>query len=133
MVSVVALGLLSRAFPALLPAALGKYPGDALWALMIYFGIAFFRPDLRPPRLAVSALGISCLVEFSQLYQAPWIDSLRANRLGHLVLGSRFHWPDLVAYALGVFAGLLLDVALFLRRAPAAKTRTDEPFASKKS
>ena len=45
LVATIALGLASRAFP-LFPAFLGKYPGDALWALMVLFGIAFVRPDI---------------------------------------------------------------------------------------
>jgi hypothetical protein len=120
-VSVVVLGLSSRAFPVLLPAALGKYPGDALWALMVLFGIAFLRPDLRPRQLAALALGVSWLVELSQLYQAPWINSIRSTHLGHLVLGSRFHWLDMLAYPLGVSIGLILDISFFYRR-PIPKT-----------
>jgi hypothetical protein len=118
---VIALGLASRAFPFFLPAALGKYPGDALWALMVLFGMAFLRPDLPPLPLALLALSVSWLVEFAQLYQAPWINSIRATRLGHLALGSRFHWPDILAYGIGVSVGLLLDVSLFFRRATRKK------------
>lgn len=115
---VVLMGLASRAFPFLSPGALSKYPGDALWALMVSLGIAFLRPKIRPPRLALLALTFCWLVEFSQLYQAPWINSLRATRLGHLVLGSTFHWPDLFAYAVGILAGWLLDISLFYRQRP---------------
>lgn len=119
---IIVLGLFSRAFPPLVPAALGKYPGDALWALMVQFGIAFLRPELRPSRVATLALGVSWLVELSQLYQAPWINALRATRLGHLALGSQFHWPDLLAYTLGVSAGLLLDARFCYRHPGPAKS-----------
>ncbi len=115
-VAVIALGLASRALPVF-PITLGKYPGDALWALMVFFGLAFLRPELRPLHLALLALTVSWVVELSQLYQAPWINSIRATRPGHLVLGSQFHWPDLLAYATGALAGLALDVSLFYRGA----------------
>jgi hypothetical protein len=130
-VFVVALGLASRAAPVLFPACLGKYPGDALWALMILFGIAFLRPDIRPLRLALLALAVSWLVELSQLYQAPWINAVRATRLGHLVLGSGFHWPDLLAYAIGVLAGLMIDLSFFHRRARQREIRDAEPLPPK--
>jgi hypothetical protein len=52
--------------------------------------------------VALLALTFSSAVEFSQLYNAPWIDALRATLPGRLVLGSTFNWPDLPAYALGV-------------------------------
>ena len=127
---VVAAGLGSRAFPFLVPASLGKYPGDALWATMVLFGLAFLRPAARPLHLAIFALSLSWLVEFSQLYQADWINSLRATRVGHLALGSTFHGADLPAYAAGVLIGLGLDIVLLSGRRPgireqgaAARTR----------
>ena len=122
LVLVILLGLASRAYPFLVPAVLGKYPGDALWALMVLLGIAFLRPGLRPLRLAVLTLSFSWLIEFSQLYQAPWIHSIRATRVGHLALGSGFHAADLLAYAVGVVAGLILDWS-FLQQRSAPATR----------
>ncbi len=47
-------------FPFLLPAFLGKYPGDALWALMVFCGLAVLFPAARGRRLAAGALAI-CL------------------------------------------------------------------------
>ena len=108
LVAVVAAGLASRAYP-IFPAALGKYPGDALWALMIFVGLGLLWPRAATATLGAAALLICYAVEFGQLYQAPWIVELRAHTLGHLVLGSHFGWIDLLAYALGVGAGVLLD------------------------
>ncbi len=106
----IALGLASRRWPGVLfPDALGKYPGDALWALMVMFGWACLWPRMGPVRLAALALATSFAVEFSQLYQAPWINAIRSTTPGHLVLGSRFGAMDLVAYAVGVACGLGLD------------------------
>lgn len=104
-VAVIILGLASRKFPALFPAFLGKYPGDALWALMMFLlvGIAF--PRRSTAWVAVVALAISFAVEFSQLFQAPWIDAIRRTTLGALVLGSGFSWVDMIAYTVGVTVG----------------------------
>jgi len=108
-VAVIALGLASRKYPSLFPAFFGKYPGDALWALMIFLGLAFVQPQASTSRLAVGAWITSCLVEFSQLYQAPWLNAIRSTTMGHLVLGSTFSWFDLAAYAIGVLVGAFLD------------------------
>ena len=107
--AVIALGLASRKYPFLFPAFLGKYPGDALWALMVFVGCAFFKPRASIRHLATVALAVSFLVEFSQLYQAPWINAIRHTTMGHLVLGSTFSWGDMAAYAVGVVVGALLD------------------------
>ena len=124
--AVIGVGLASRHWPGLFPAALGKYPGDALWALMVFAGCGMLRPRACSWRVAASALAISFAVEFSQLYQAPWINAIRGTTLGHLVLGSTFNAPDLLAYAIGVAAGLLAERVFNWvpgrRRAPATAT-----------
>jgi hypothetical protein len=113
-VAVIVLGMASRRLPILFPAVLGKYPGDALWALMVFIGLAFLRPRASTLRLSLLAFAISCAVEFSQIYQAPWINAIRHTTIGHLVLGSVFSWIDMAAYAIGVSLGALLDI-LFAR------------------
>lgn len=116
--AVIALGLASRKYPFLFPAMFGKYPGDALWALMVFLGCAFFKPRASTLCLAAVALAIACLDEFSQLYQAPWINAIRSTTMGHLVLGSTFSWLDMAAYAVGVSIGALIDAWAVSRRKP---------------
>jgi hypothetical protein len=123
---VIAVGLGSRSFP-LFPTILGKYPGDALWVLMVHFGIMLVRPGIHPRRLAFLALAISWMVELSQLHQAPWINSIRATPIGHLALGSAFHWLDLVAYAIGVSVSFILDTSFFHCRLTESEKGPAEP------
>lgn len=96
------LGLLSRKFPALL-----AQTGDALWAIMIYWG---FRVLARSPKEAAAlTLIISYLVEFSQLLTWPWLVAFRSTLIGHLLLGQGFLWSDLLAYSLGVVLAAACD------------------------
>jgi hypothetical protein len=104
-VLVIATGLASRKYPDLLPAELGKYPGDALWALMVFLLLGFCKPTWSIAIAATTALVGCYMVEFSQMYQAPWIVAIRQTTLGHLVLGSTFHAQDLIAYAAGIAFG----------------------------
>ncbi|WP_426053708.1 DUF2809 domain-containing protein [Janthinobacterium sp. PSPC2-1] len=116
-VAVIALGLASRAYPQFLPVTLGKYPGDALWAMMIVFALGALATRMRTWQLASWSLLICFAVEFGQLVQAPWLVELRAHPLGHLVLGSTFGWADLIAYTAGVAVAAFIDkLALFKRR-----------------
>lgn len=89
------------------PVFLVKYGGVALWALLVFLLISFIRPNLPLKKRVFIALCFSWVVEFSQLYHAPWIDEIRATRAGALILGSIFNWPDLAAYAAGVLSGTL--------------------------
>jgi hypothetical protein len=112
---VMAGGLLWRSRFVSMPPFMTKYGGDALWALLVFFGFGFLLRRISTPQLSIVSLGFAWAVEFSQLYHAPWIDAIRAVRLGHLVLGSTFNWPDLPAYAVGVLIGALIDRALLNR------------------
>jgi hypothetical protein len=106
--AVVAAGLLWRSGLIPLPQWLSNNGGDALWALMVFLGFGFLMPRKTTGMIALLALAFSWGVEFSQLYHAPWIDSIRATLPGRLVLGSTFNWPDLIAYAVGIALGAQL-------------------------
>ena len=67
--AVIAAGLLSRKYPQMLPAQLGKYPGDALWALMVLLLYGLAKPRWPIAHTAAAALATSFAVEFSQIYQ----------------------------------------------------------------
>ncbi|HEX8392276.1 MAG TPA: DUF2809 domain-containing protein [Longimicrobium sp.] len=88
------------------------YLGDVLWAAMVFFLIATILPALSTRRVAIGAAVFSLVIELSQLYHAPWIDGIRQNRLGGLVLGFGFLWSDLVCYAVGIGLAALADARL---------------------
>ncbi len=103
------LGLASRKFDHLLPPFVAENAGDMLWAMMVYFGFRF----LLIQKGVFIALGLSFLfsfgIEFSQLYQADWINQLRATRLGALVLGHGYLTVDLIRYSAGIILAAALD------------------------
>jgi hypothetical protein len=106
---VIGTGLLWRSGLFPLPDFVAKYCGDSLWALVVFlcFGMAFHRSSTM--RIALAAVCFAWSVEFLQLYHAPWIDGIRSTRFGHLVLGTVFNSPDLLAYAMGIALGALAE------------------------
>lgn len=107
---VITLGLLSRKMAYGIPGILNSYLGDALWALMIFIGFGFIFRNMETKKIALMAIAFCYLIEISQLYHAPWIDSIRKTTLGGLVLGYGFLWSDLIAYAIGIAVGVILEV-----------------------
>jgi hypothetical protein len=105
----IVLGLGSRHHASLLPGFVASYGGDTLWALALFLFLGLILPRLTTGRAAALALGISFLVELSQLYHAPWIDSVRHTTVGGLILGFGFLWSDLACYAAGVGLGAALE------------------------
>lgn len=108
---VMALGLGSRAFADMLPVFVAEHFGDALWACMIYFGFRTFYAHKKISFALWWSLAFCFAIEGSQLYQADWINYLRATTMGALVLGKGFLTADLVRYTAGVAVSSLLDLA----------------------
>lgn len=105
---VLLLGLLSRRFADELP-FIRAYVGDALWALMVFCGLATLF-NRQPTKVIALLTGLfSFGIEIGQLYHAPWIDALRATRLGGLILGYSFLWTDLLCYCVGILIGSVID------------------------
>lgn len=112
MVITLVLGLASRKFGTALPEFIAEYAGDTLWALMVYWLLRTFWPKKSVRSALIGALSFSFLIEFSQLYQADWINELRANRWAALVLGRGFLWTDLLCYTVGILIGVALDATM---------------------
>ena len=115
---VIPLGLGSRRYAHALPAFVAAYTGDTLWALAAFLGFGLVLPRASTIRVALLAITFSVLIEVSQLYHAPWIDSIRHTTLGGLILGFDFVWSDLVCYAVGVGLGVVIEQVTHLARNP---------------
>ena len=108
-------GLLSRKYGYVIPDFIDTYLGDALWALMIYLGVAFIFNKKKIKTAAALGLSFCYLIELSQLYHANWIDNIRQTTLGGLILGYGFLWSDLLAYSMGIGIGLIIDLIISKR------------------
>ncbi len=109
LVVTILLGLGSRRYASALPTIVSTYAGDTLWALALFWFLGLILARMSTARVAAVALGLSLLVELSQLYHAPWIDSVRRTTIGGLILGFGFVWSDLACYAAGVGLGVALE------------------------
>ncbi len=112
----IGLGLASRKFGAILPPFLAEYAGDTLWALTALAAISVAFPTTPLCKRAALSLAFAYAIELSQLYHAPWLESLRHMPLGGLVLGFGFLWSDLVCYTVGIAFGSFLEFLVFQRR-----------------
>jgi len=110
------LGILSRKYGSLLPDLVGRYAGDTLWAVALYFVIAIFSLKRTFSFRFVLTLILAALTEFSQLYHAPWIDGIRQTTVGALVLGNTFIWTDFLCYLAGAVLAVVIDYAFIKTR-----------------
>jgi hypothetical protein len=106
----IAAGLASRRYAQVLPACLGKYPGDALWSLMVFFGLGILFRKASSLQLGLGTLGFAFGIEALKLCQVPWLVNIRHSTVGHLVFGQVFAWQNLVAYTIGAIVGVLIEL-----------------------
>jgi hypothetical protein len=90
-----------------------KYGGSILWATMVFLIVGCIAGSRRRVALAAAALLIAVAVEFSRLYEVPWMDAFRLTLAGKLLLGRVFSLWNIVAYAFGIGLALIID-AMFL-------------------
>jgi hypothetical protein len=78
--------------------------------LAAFLGIGLILSRASTRTIALLAISFSVAVELSQLYHAPWIDSIRQTTLGGLIVGFGFLWSDVTCYAMGVGLGVLIEI-----------------------
>jgi hypothetical protein len=100
--------------------ALKYYNGAGEWWLNNWgssFGYEIFFMLLAlmivPRRSAVTPIAIcvcvaTCALEFMQLWQPAWLQSIRSTLIGRGLLGTTFQWWDLPAYPIGCILGWVL-------------------------
>ena len=106
---VIIFGLGSRTFPRHVPQLITPYLGDVLWAFCVYLIIGCLFPRLSTLKVFLFTILFAYSIEATQLYRAPWIDAIRADKLVTLVLGHGFMWTDIFSYTFGSVLGVIFD------------------------
>jgi hypothetical protein len=102
------IGLATRKQPQWFYKPIAEYGGDILWATLFFFFFRFFFPAKKLGQIALYTYAFAVAIEVSQLYHAPWIDTIRVTFLGKMILGFGFLWSDIVCYGIGVLLGWIL-------------------------
>ncbi|KOA92448.1 DUF2809 domain-containing protein [Clostridium botulinum] len=113
---VMILGVFSKKINNVMTYIFRIYLGDSLWALMIFFGMAFIFRSMKTKKITLISLSFCYIIEISQLYHASWIDSIRKTTMGGLILGYVFSWRDLIAYAMGILVGVWIELLIYKKR-----------------
>lgn len=87
-----------------------KHLGVGLWAVAMYWAVAFVMVRARVGVVAAVALAASWGVELMQLTPVPREVS-SWHPVPRLVFGEAFGWRDLVSLGVGVGAAAMLDAA----------------------
>ncbi|NEO86776.1 MAG: DUF2809 domain-containing protein [Spirulina sp. SIO3F2] len=83
---------------------LGSVVYEIAWCLL---GFALWPQRQAVYQVPIWVFGLTCVIEFAQLWHPAWLDAIRATLPGRLILGNTFVWLDFSHYALGAIAGWL--------------------------
>lgn len=85
--------------------------GDFMAVILLY---CFFKSFIQENhfKIALSVLLLAFIIEFLQLINILSMFNLQNNHLIKLLLGTTFHFSDLVAYTLGILTVLLFEYKL---------------------
>ncbi|MBC7798156.1 MAG: DUF2809 domain-containing protein [Pyrinomonadaceae bacterium] len=122
-VTIIALGLASRQYASQLPKWNVEYVGDVLYGLMIFTLIKLLSPALSIRLTAIIAAAFCLIIELSQLYNAPWFDSIKKTTVGALIFGKGFSYNDLACYAAGILIGVAIVNVLHRTTAKGANAK----------
>lgn len=102
-------GLVSR---ELSPAVVPLFVGDILWGLAVFLLIKLIFINKPINFIVIVSLIYTWATEFSQLYHASWIDSIRQTFFGKVMLGETFFIGDIASYTIGIGLGVLIELSL---------------------
>jgi hypothetical protein len=106
------LALATRHHPQWFHPIIAEYGGDIIWSGMFLFFLRAFFLKTALWKLALISYGLGVADEASQLYHAPWIESIRRTTTGHLLLGDTFVWSDIICYAIGILLAFIIILIL---------------------
>jgi Protein of unknown function (DUF2809) len=79
--------------------------GSVAYEIFWIFLVAFLYPKASPLWTGIGVCLGTCVIEFLQLVQTPFLQSLRATVPGRLILGNTFMWSDFISYFFGSSLG----------------------------
>jgi hypothetical protein len=108
------LGILSKSYSGIGKEWVNDYSGDILYEIFWCVFIFFFLPQKKyilP--IAIWVFVITCAIELLQLWQTPWLNSIRSTIVGKLILGTTFSLPDFPHYLFGSILGWLCLLGIY--------------------
>ena len=75
---------------------------EIFWCLFVFLLVRNRKAIMQIP---LWIFGITCILEFLQLWHPPILEQFRATFLGRLLIGTTFVWWDFLYYAVGCLLG----------------------------
>ena len=118
------LGVASKFYTGPAHSWVGAHAGGVLYVAFWILLVLLALPKLRFGVVAATVLGLTCILEWLQLWQPPALMAIRSTFVGHALLGSTFSWWDFPYYVLGSMLGLFLAKAAHGRASEGSRSHS---------
>lgn len=106
------LALATRKYTNFFNSFIIEFGGDIFWATGFMFLLRSILLRINLQKLSIYCYILGVANEFLQLYQAPWIQNIRATYIGGLLLGVGFVPSDLVCYLVGTLLAYIIIIVV---------------------
>ncbi len=84
-----------------------NYAGGLLYEIFWCLIGTFFFPRVKPFWIVLWVFGITCSLEFLQLWHPPFLEAIRSTFIGQTLIGTTFSGWDFLYYLIGCGIGWL--------------------------
>lgn len=105
MAVIIVLGLWSKRYPGPARFWVNNSVSGIFYEIFWCLFFALLLPKTRPWVIAAWVLGVTCALEFSQLWHPAFLEPIRANFWGAALIGTTFVWSDFPYYFIGCGIG----------------------------
>jgi hypothetical protein len=115
------LGLLTKVYSGFEDELVTNYFGGVIYVVFFILLTSLIFPQISSLKLSFIILCIVCLLEFSQLIQISFLNSLRKYFIIRTLIGKVFNVSDFVSYFIGALIGYGILISLKIKKQKSEK------------
>ena len=92
-------------FSAPISPSLRDASGGISYVLVFILAFGALSQKASSQTISIGVLGVTCCLEFLQLWHPDWLEACRRTLPGRLLLGTTFEWTDFPPYFIGAALG----------------------------
>jgi len=108
----VPIGLLTKVYNGFGHEFVTNYLGGVIYVVFFIVLASLVFPKAKPLKISLFVLGLTCIIEVSQLIQNDLLKDLRSHFLIRSLIGSVFNISDIVFYTVGALIGFSILMSL---------------------
>lgn len=108
LIIIIPLGILTKFYSGSAEDWVNNSLGGLLYEIFWCLVVAFIFLQIKPIKIAIWVFIITCLLEILQLWHPSFLELVRNNFIGRIIIGNSFNWMDFPYYFIGSLLGYFI-------------------------